>query len=227
MVDIIRFLKKCTLAGCGGQTGENWCWYPGGPFRGLGADDDLGCGESHGEEEACLRWIASCSPLPVLVDGAHLTVGFPMLWVTEHVQVSPINKHKLACLGIVYGLKVHAERFFYISQLHLERIHSPLWIISWFIKQNSVCNWQVRKINIHVCFHFLFPWFVQRLAAQILGLSLETQEADLDSHSWMSQWNQPQIAINPCENKREFFMLFHHGRGHMCCLPGPAGTSFF
>ena len=176
------------------------------------------------EMRKCLRLIASYWPLTALVYHAHLTVGFPMLLLTKHLQVLPINKYKLACLGIVYGPKDQGESFFYISQLHFGIIHRPLWIISWFIKQNSVCNWQVRKINIHICFHFLFLWFVQRLTAQILGLSLGTQEADLDFHFWMSQGNQPQIAINPCEHKGEFFMLFHHQRGHMCCLPGPAGT---
>lgn len=79
----------------------------------------------------------------------------------KQIQALPINKYKLACLGIVYmAWKTKKKRCFYISQLYFGIIHRPLWIISWFIKQNSVCNWQVRKINVHVCFHFLFPWFV-------------------------------------------------------------------
>lgn len=191
----------------------------------IGADDDLGWGGSHGDAEECLPLIASHSPLLVLLFHALLTVGFPMLWLTTHVQALPIHKYKLACLGIVYDLEDWGESFFHISQLHFGIIHRPLWIISWFIKQNSVCNWQVRKINVHVCFHFLFPWFVQGLTAQILGLSLETQETELDFHFWMSQGNQPQIAINHSENKGEFLMLFHSLRGHMCHLPGPAGIS--
>lgn len=137
----------------------------------------------------CLRLTAPHRPLQALVYHAHVTARIPVHWLIRQIQALPINKYKLACLGIVYRLKDQEKRFFYISQLHVGIIHRPLWIISWFIKQNSVCNWQVRKINVHVCFHFLFSCFFQRLAAQILGLSLETRETDLNPQFWMSQWN--------------------------------------
>ena len=188
-------------------------------------DDGLGWGRGLGDEGEGLGWIAVLLSLQDLVFHAHLTAGFPIHWLTRQIQALPINKYKLARLGIVYGLKDQEKGFFYMSQLCIGIIHRPLWIISWFIKQNSVCNWQVRKINVHVCFHFLFSWFVQRLTAPVLGLYLETQEAGLEPQFWTSQGNQSQIVTEPCGNKEEFVMLFHHQRGHMGCLPGPAGTS--
>lgn len=179
---------------CGSQIGEDKCWYPDWLFwkcsypwmqmmtwtwvRGL----------LRGGAE-CLRLTAAQQPLHTLAYHAHVTARIPVHWLIRQVQALPINKYKLACLGIVYSLKDQEKRFFYISQLHVGIIHRPLWIISWFIKQNSVCNWQVRKINVHVCFHFLFPCFFQRLTAQISGPSLETQETDPNPQFWMSQWN--------------------------------------
>jgi hypothetical protein len=85
-------------------------------------------------------------------------LGVTIHCLTKQIDALPINRYKLACLGIVYGLKNQEKRCFHITQLHFGIIHRPLWIISWFIKQNSVCNWQTRKRNVHVCFHFLFPW---------------------------------------------------------------------
>ena len=86
------------------------------------ADDDLGWG---GGLE-CLRLITAHLALQVLVYHVHLKVQIPVHGLTRQIRALTISKYKLACLGIVYGLKDQEKRFFYISQLHNGIIHRPL-----------------------------------------------------------------------------------------------------
>ena len=87
----------------------------------MNADDDLDLG---GEE--CLRLTAAHRPLQALAYHAHVTARIPVHCLIRQIQALPINKYKLACLGIVYSLKDQEKRFFYISQLHVGIIHRPL-----------------------------------------------------------------------------------------------------